>query len=78
MEDQGITQFVYTEQRGRKTRREESRGPGYSRVTYGLIGTNGVDLGAEHHRGEDEEEEPLKAQENEEDDCCWRREGAAL
>lgn len=61
--------------------REESRGAGLlvnSWVTYGLIGTNGVDLGAEHHRGEDEEEETLKAQENEEDDCCWRREGAAL
>lgn len=48
------------------------------RVTYSLIGTDGVDLGAEHHRGEDEEEEALKAQEYEEDDCCWRREGTAL
>lgn len=47
-------------------------------VTYGLVGTDGVDLGAEHHRGEDEEEEALKAQEYEEDDCCWRREGTAL
>lgn len=47
-------------------------------VTYGLVGTDGVDLGAEHHRGEDEEEETLKAQEYEEDDCCWRREGTAL
>lgn len=44
----------------------------------GLVGTDGVDLGAEHHRGEDEEEEALKAQEYEEDDCCWRREGTAL
>lgn len=66
------------ERRGRKTKRVESRGPVYSGITYGLIGTNGVDLGAEHHRGEDEEEETLKAQENEEDDCCRRREGAAL
>lgn len=47
-------------------------------ITYGLVGTDGVDLGAEHHRGEDEEEETLKAQEYEEDDCCWRREGTAL
>ncbi len=47
-------------------------------ITYGLVGTDGVDLGAEHHRGEDEEEEALKAQEYEEDDCCWRREGTAL
>ena len=30
-------------------------------VTYSLIGTDGVDLGAEHHRGEDEEEKALKA-----------------
>lgn len=43
-----------------------------------LIGTDGVDLGAKHHRGEDEEEEALKAQEDEKYDCCWRREGAAL
>lgn len=47
-------------------------------ITYGLVGTDGVDLGAEHHRGEDEEEETLKAQEYEEDDCRWRREGTAL
>lgn len=47
-------------------------------VTYGLVCTNGVDLGAEHHRGEDEEEETLKAQEYKEDDCCWGREGTAL
>lgn len=46
--------------------------------TYSLVGTDGVDLGAEHHRGEDEEEEALKAQEYEEDDCCWRGEGTAL
>lgn len=47
-------------------------------ITYGLVSTDGVDLGAEHHRGEDEEEETFKAQEYEEDDCCWRREGTAL
>lgn len=47
-------------------------------ITYCLVGTNGVDLGAEHHRGEDEEEETLKAQEYKEDDCCWRRKGTAL
>lgn len=48
------------------------------RFTYSLVGTDGVDLGAEHHRGEDEEEEALKAQEYEEDDCCWGGEGTAL
>lgn len=44
----------------------------------GFVGADGVDLGAEHHRGEDEEEEALEAQQDEEDDCGRRREGAAL
>lgn len=42
------------------------------RVTYRLICTDGMDLGAKHHRGEDEKEEAFKAQEDEEDDGCWR------
>lgn len=42
------------------------------RATYRLIRTDGMDLGAKHHRGEDEKEEAFKAQEDEEDDCCWR------
>lgn len=41
-------------------------------VTHRLIRTDGMDLGAKHHRGEDEKEEALKAQEDEEDDCSWR------
>lgn len=66
----------------RRRKQEEKRTGGGSLVprwiTYSLISTDGMDLGAEHHRCEDEEEETLKAQEYEEDDCCWRREGTAL
>ena len=47
-------------------------------VTYGLVGTDGVDLGSEHHRGKYEEEEGLEAQEDEEDDCGRGRERTAL
>lgn len=53
------------------------RGKGVG-VTHRLIRTDGMDLGAKHHRGEDEKEETLKAQEDEEDDCCWRWEGTAF
>lgn len=56
----------------------EGRAEGGVKVSYRLICTDRMDLGAKHHRGEDEEEEALKAQEDEEDDCCWRWESTAL